>query len=223
MVFQGQMLVLVTAFVAASQAHAAVIAVEDFDGGSPAWVNDIEVQQFKDPEPKDSTDGLFIQAASSDNPGFAGNSAFGRDLRGEGDEPSLDPFRFTFANVDVSGFSDVTLSFDFAGRNLFGQRGVYIVVIDGVDQPEVVLYNGTVDTPEVTNPVSSPLIPIADHASTVGLRLEGRLNGPKTIEFDNFRLEGLEALAPEPGGFGLLGLATALTLGRRRRKATGGG
>ena len=202
-------LTLAFGVVTVAETHAEIIAVEDFSGGSPTWVNDIAKQQFVDPD--SPTEGLFIRAASSDHPRFNGQSAFARDLKGEKNEPSLDPFKFTFNEVDISAHRGVTLGFDFVGRELFGQRGVYIVVIDGVDQPGVVLYDG-VDV------VSSPLVPIADTASSVGLRLEGVLNGSlKTLEFDNFQVVGELELIPEPSGLALATLAGTFLLRRDPR------
>ena len=201
---------LAVGVITVAETHADIIAAEDFDGGSPTWINDIADQRFVDDN--SPTEGLFIQAASSDHPGFNGRSAFARDLKGEGNEPSLHPFKFTFNEVDISAHRGVTLGFDFVGRNISDQRGVYIVVIDGIDQPEVVLYDGV----DVT---SSPLVPIADTASSVGLRLEGVLNGPpKTLEFDNFQLVGELELVPEPGGITLAALAAGLLLSRDRRE-----
>lgn len=163
-----------------------IITIEDFDGSSPKWNNDIESQLFVDPSTPD--EGLFIQAASSSNPNFSGNTVFGRDLEGETSEPSLSPYTFTFDNVDVSDYTSIVVSFDYhAFAN--AETGNYEVVIDGVGQGSVQYFNDPDSSPGVNGTIS---VPVADGTSTVGLILTGTLNGGSdVIEFDNFKIEGV--------------------------------
>jgi len=185
---------------------AATIAIEDFDGSTPTWSNDIASQTFVDPT--DSDQGLFIQASSTDNANFSGNSAFARDLDGESGEPELAPFVFTFDNVDTSSFTDIVLTFDFAAT-ANADEGDYIVVLNGVDQTAVTFF----DDPE--DGVSGTVTENIGTASTVGLKLTGTLNSSDdTLELDNFQLTGV----PEPASLALLGLGGLMMLGRRRAR-----
>ncbi|MFP4845195.1 T9SS type A sorting domain-containing protein [Winogradskyella sp. PE311] len=157
------------------------IAIEDFDNTTPSWSNDIASQTFVDPS--SPSEGLFIQTASTDNPNFSGNSAFGRDLEGENTEPSLDPYTFTFNAINVFGYTSVAVSFDF-NVIAVGDTGSYTLVIDGITQPAVEFYNGN-----ISGTISET---IADGTSTVGLVLTGTLNSASdTIELDNFKIEGV--------------------------------
>ncbi len=165
---------------------AITIVIEDFDSTYPNWNNDIESQLFVDPT--SPNEGLFIQAASSNNANFSGNTAFGRDLGGETGEPTLSPYTFTFDDVDVSNYSSITVSFDYhAFAN--AETGDYEIVIDGVGQGSVEYFNDPDSSPGVNGTIS---IPVADGTSTVGLILTGTLNGGSdVIEFDNFKVEGI--------------------------------
>ncbi|MEF3077583.1 T9SS type A sorting domain-containing protein [Winogradskyella poriferorum] len=165
---------------------AITIVIEDFDSTYPNWNNDIESQLFVDPT--SPNEGLFIQAASSNNGNFSGNTAFGRDLGGETGEPTLSPYTFTFDDVDVSNYSSITVSFDYhAFAN--AETGDYEIVIDGVGQGSVEYFNDPDSSPGVNGTIS---IPVADGTSTVGLILTGTLNGGSdVIEFDNFKVEGI--------------------------------
>jgi hypothetical protein len=157
------------------------IAIEDFDNSSPSWSNDIAIQTFVDPS--SPSEGLFIQTASMDNPLFMGNSAFGRDLEGENTEPSLAPYTFTFDDINVFGYTSLEVSFDF-NVDATADTGSYTLVIDGVSEPSVQFYNGSASGNVTVN--------IADGTSTVGLILDGTLNGSSdTIELDNFKIEGV--------------------------------
>ena len=191
-----------------SSAIGATVAVEDFDGGTPSWSNNIASQIFVDPT--DSDQGLFIQAASSDNANFAGNSVFGKDTEGESGEPTLgSPYVFTFDDVDTSNYENIVLSFDYA-VSANADTGDYIVVLDGVDQVAVEYYNDP-DSGVEADTISVNI----GTANTVGLRLEGDLNGASdTLELDNFELSG--DVIPEPATMALVGLGGLVALRRRR-------
>ena len=199
----------------AAVVNADTIAVEDFDGGTPGWSNDIASQTFVDPS--DSDQGLFIQTASTDNANFAGNSVFGKDTEGESGEPTLgSPYVFTFDDVDTSNYENIVLSFDYA-VSANADTGDYIVVLDGVDQDAVEYYNDP-DSGVEADTISVNI----GTANTVGLRLEGDLNGSSdTLELDNFQITGDPTQGnpiPLPGaglaGMGLMGL---IALRRRSR------
>ena len=195
------------ALLATGSAPAELIAVEDFDGGTPTWTNDTSSQLFVDPSSSGS-EGLFIQAASTDNANFSGNSLFGQDLLGESGEPSLpSPWTFTFDNIDTSAYTDLVVSFDYA-VSANADAGSYILVIDGVDQAPVEFYND----PDSGVETGTPTI-IVGTANTIGLKITGTLNGGSdTLELDNFEINGV----PEPGSLALLGLGGLLVVRRRR-------
>ena len=171
------------------------VFIEDFDGSFPKWSNDIESQLFVDPSTP--SEGLFIQAASSNNANFAGNTAFGRDLDGESGEPDLSPYTFTFSSVDVSDYTSIVVSFDYhAFAN--AETGDYEVVIDGVGQGSVEYFNDPDTSPGVDGTIT---IPVANGTSTVGLILTGTLNGGSdVIEFDNFKITGIYSGLVYSGG-----------------------
>ncbi len=165
---------------------AITIVIEDFDGTFPNWNNDIESQRFVDPSTPN--EGLFIQAASSNNVNFSGNTAFGRDLAGENGEPTLSPYTFTFNDVDVSDYTSITVSFDY---HTFAnaETGDYEIIIDGIGQGSVEYFNDPDTAPGVNGTIT---VAVADGTSTVGLQLTGTLNGGSDIiEFDNFKIEGI--------------------------------
>jgi len=171
------------------------IFIEDFDNSYPNWTNDIETQLFVDPS--SPSEGLFIQSASSNNPNFTGNTVFGRDLAGESGEPTLSPYTFTFASVDISGFSSVVVSFDYhAFAN--AETGDYELVIDGIGQGSVEYFNDPDSSPGVNGTIS---IPVTNGTNTVGLILTGTLNGGNDIiEFDNFKITGVYSGLTFTGG-----------------------
>jgi len=160
------------------------IAIENFDSGTPNWTNNIASLLFVDPT--SSSEGLFIQAASSVNPNFSGNSAYGRDLAGESGEPTIDPINFIFNDINVSGYTDVTLSFDYA-VSANADIGTYTVVIDGSDEASVEYYND----PDSGFEFGTISVNIPDGTTTVGLKIGGTLNGGSDVlELDNFKIVG---------------------------------
>lgn len=197
---------LLLSWIVCSFVHAGLVVSEDFDGTTPGWSNNIAALTFEDPST--SGEGLFIQANSGSYVGFSGNTAFARDLTGEGIEPSLNPYSFVFESVDVSGFNDLSISFDYAVlANV--DVGSYSVVVDGVtatpveyfNDPDVALESGTVNIAVPT-------------ASTLGLVLSGTLNGgDDTLELDNFRITG--TAVPEPSAFMLISLLGIGFAGRK--------
>lgn len=163
------------------------LAIEDFDMGTPSWTNNIASQTFVDPS--SPSEGLFIQASTNIG---SGNTAYGRDLLGETGEPTLPaPYTFTFDPVTVTGYTNVTVSFDyyaFANADV----GSYEVIVDGVGQGSVEWYND----PDTT-PVQGTISVNIGSANTVALELTGTLNGGSdVIELDNFTVTGDLASGP---------------------------
>lgn len=163
-------------------AGAELIAIEDFDSSTPAWSNDIASQAFVDPS--SPNEGLFIQASSGNYNKFDGNTAFARDLAGESGEPTLSPYTFTFSPVDVSGYTNLTITFDYHVL-ANAEVGSYQLVVDGVAQDAVEYFNDpdTGQSGTITETITS--------ASTISLVLTGTLNGGSDVlEFDNFKICG---------------------------------
>ena len=185
---------------------ATTIALENFDDPS-TWPNPIASSTFEDPS--SPGEGLFIQMASDDNDNFSGNSVFGRDLQGETGEPTLDLSVFTFAAIDTSEYTNLTVSFDFAvSANV--DVGSFEIFLNGVGLGAVEFFND----PDSGTETGSISIPVAD-AANVALALSGTLNSSAdTLELDNFTLSG-DAI-PEPTT-ALLGGLSLLALLRRRR------
>ena len=180
-------LIFVSCFLLSKSIQAqTIIAQENFDGGTPNWNNNIASLVFTDPN--SPNEGLFIQAASTDNANFSGNTAYGRDLQGETGEPTINPINFVFDDVDVSAFTNVVLGYDFyvfANADI----GTYTVVLDGVDQAAVEYYND----PE-TGLTGSISVNIPAGTNMVGLKIGGTLNaGNDVLELDNFSLTGTAA------------------------------
>nr|WP_321231939.1 choice-of-anchor J domain-containing protein [uncultured Psychroserpens sp.] len=178
-----------------------IVAIEDFDSSTPNWVNDIASQTFVDPS--SPNEGLFIQAASTNNTNFSGNTAFGRDLGGESGEPTLSPYTFTFDPVTITGLTSVSVSFDYhAFAN--AEIGEYEIFIDGVGQGTVEYFNDPDQSPGVNGTITES---IPDGSNTVGLVLTGTLNGGSDVlELDNFMVTALSTIVPTCNTFAGNGL-----------------
>ncbi|BAO76177.1 T9SS-dependent choice-of-anchor J family protein [Winogradskyella sp. PG-2] len=188
-----------------------IVAIEDFDSSTPNWTNDISSQTFVDPS--SPSEGLFIQAASTNNLNFSGNTAFGRDLEGESGEPSLSPYTFTFDPVTITGLTSVNVSFDYhAFAN--AEIGEYEIFIDGVGQGSVEYFNDPDTSPGVNGTIS---VDIPDGNNTVGLVLTGTLNGEDDVlELDNFTITSTSISTPTCNTFagnGLTGFGDVLGTG----------
>ncbi len=164
-----------------------VIAIEDFDGGTPSWSNDAAAQLFVDPSSSDQ--GLFIQTSDTGLLDNGSNVLFGRDLENESGETVFTPITIVFADVDVSGFSNVELTFDHA---LFefdsGDEITYAVVLDrGLGGENLTFATGTLDGSDT----GTVTVTIPGSTSTVGLELVLDQNGGSDFfELDNFQLTG---------------------------------
>ncbi|MXV38160.1 T9SS type A sorting domain-containing protein [Flavobacteriaceae bacterium Ap0902] len=158
--------------------NAEVIGIENFDNSN--WTNNIESLLFIDPTSEDQ--GLFIVENSGNNPNFSGNILYARDLKGEGDEPSLDPFVFTFNEIDVSNYTNVLFSFDYFVKS--NDDAKVILIIDG-QESEHVWFNDANIAGKFTQEIGE--------ATTFDFRIEGSMNGASdTFELDNIQLCGVE-------------------------------
>jgi len=121
----------------------AVIAQQDFDGGTPDWSYSSDVPFFDN-----GGDGFFGISADWNPPleyaELSGNILFENDLDDEGDNGTADFANVTFVDVDVTGYNAVTVGFDFdvEGYNANNDEAHYEIFLDGVGQGQVTLQDG---------------------------------------------------------------------------------
>ena len=184
------------------------IAQQNFDGATPEWTYNPDVDPFDNSWGVDGYYGVIDSASASplDNPSFSGNIFGENDINDEGDNGTTGFATLTLDPINISLFNDVTLTFDWdvVGYANNNSDAYYQLVLDGVDQPLVYLVEGnvSVDTDEGT--VS---IDIDDSVNTVALKISVRnrndING--YTGFDNFKLvsvfDGFIHIDEGPGGF----------------------
>ncbi|GEQ87165.1 hypothetical protein ULMS_26730 [Patiriisocius marinistellae] len=170
----------------------AILAVEDFDGTAPVWMTTTDVPFFTNASGDDfwgPSDGTTGGSAANIDYNVVGNFFYVQDLNspsGTTQFATLD-----FADVDVTGRTSVTITFDYDVVGFDGGDDVeYIVTIDGVDQPTVLLIDG-VDgggiTAENTESISIP-----DGTTTVSFLIRVKQNGGNDYAgFDNFEVKGI--------------------------------
>ena len=217
-----------------TNAHAEIIiSMEDFDvPGDNYWENDIEQHLFTDPNAPNQglmmidADDAYIESNIT-NPRFLDDVLYARDLLGEsndmadGELQSLSPYEFTFAEIDVSGYENVTLSFDyavFAGMGQFGpvDEGFYEVFVDGVGLGRTNYFTSDNGVNIVAD--SGTIVENIGNAQTVGLVLSGALDGnTDVIQWDNFVLGGEISGVPEPMTAATFLISIGLITRRRRR------
>lgn len=225
-------LLLVSSLFSTNVEASIVITTEDFDGSGPSWNNDISQFFFTDPN-SGSNQGLFTidaaQAAATTvetNANFSGDVLYARDLLGESNDvvngqlQSLSPFTFTFDTIDVSNFTDVEISFDyavFAGLGVLGpvDEGFYEVFVDGVGLGRTNYF--TSDNFGNTARDSGTIVANIGTAQTVSLVLTGSLDGnTDTLQLDNFTVTGHLAGIPEPMTAATFLISMGLIYRRRR-------
>jgi len=167
------------------------LAIQDFDGTTPTWSFSSDITFFNADGGTDQfgiSDGTT--GGSSGNVDFAnitGNFLYVQDLN----NPNGGTSGFatvTFADVNVAGRTNMSISFDY---DVFefdtGDDVEYILVLDGTDEPTVVLIDGLSNlSAEGTETIAVP-----NGTTTVGLKLRIRQNGAGDYAgFDNFTLVG---------------------------------
>ncbi|WP_299096520.1 T9SS type A sorting domain-containing protein [uncultured Winogradskyella sp.] len=169
---------------------AVVIAIQDFDNTSPSWSYNNEIAFFDN-----GWGGGFFGIRDIGSSFPIDQSNMSNNILAENDmEDSPDGTSgfatISFSTIDVSAFSDVTLTFDWQveGYNASNDDVRYEIFYDSVGQGDVYLHDGN-DTPEDSQGTETITIP--ENVNTVSLNIEIRNNGQDGYSgFDNFRLEG---------------------------------
>ena len=169
-----------------------IIAIQDFDGTLPEWTYTNEIATFDNGWGIDGYYGIIdISSASPINNSSFSNNIFGEnDLEDENDNGTAGFATTSFSNIDISNFTNVTLSFDWdiVGYNANNDDARYQVFYDGVGQGSVFLLDGNGSTETDEGSVS---INIPDDVNDVSLLIEIRNNGANGYSgFDNFQLSG---------------------------------
>jgi|GEM_PF-828293 len=142
-----------------------VIAVQDFDRTQPEWLYDTSVPPFGS-----GWDTNFFGEINSADATPLASGSFVNNIFGENDLNSpngtTDFASLDFVPVDITGYTDVELSFDWevSGYNVSGDRIEYEVFFDGVSQGRVLLYEGGVTTPDL-NTETIPVDPGTNEVS----------------------------------------------------------
>ncbi|NQU38835.1 MAG: hypothetical protein HQ523_02675 [Lentisphaerae bacterium] len=181
----------------AACANAGTVAVQDFDGGVPAWSYSVDVAAFSNSWGSGFF-GLIDKAAATtlDYSGLVDTIFAENDLNHFPD--GTNGFAtLTFSGVDITGLSGVRLSFDYdiEGYNASADDVKYQIFHNGVGQGEVLLHDGGVD-PDDSEGTTAFAIP--DGVTNVALTLSIKDNGDTGYSgFDHFKLEDGIIFAPD--------------------------
>lgn len=125
--------------------------------------------------------GTTLSHITNLNNNFIGTS----DLHDEGDNGTPNFATLSFATVNIIGGQDLHLTFAYDAFELDNGNDVYYTVnIDGVDQPEIFLIEGTSNL-TVNGTVT---VPIPNGSTTASLKVRFKQNGPDQLGFDNFSI-----------------------------------
>lgn len=162
--------------------------IQDFDGTTPIWNASPSIPFFTadgDAYSPLALNSGFPGIENITNPLFVGEFLFVTDLdspMGVAEEAIL-----TFDNVAVNAANSSTITFDYDVVGYDGGDDVsYIVVIDGVDQPTVLLVDGMNGGGVTTQ--GTETINIAAGPSQIGFKLIVEQNGSDFAGFDNIRI-----------------------------------
>jgi len=184
-------------------AHAATIALQDFDGGTPTWGYATDVPFFI------NYNGAFIDGLYSDMTttthlpaidfaNISGEFLGVQDLNDEGDNGTSGFATVTFDDVITTGQTNLNISFDYdyVGLNTDNELN-YEAIFDGVGQIPVRINSTTMtDSDEGTINIAVP-----DGTNTVALKIGIMQNSNgDSIAFDNFKVEGDVASGGGGGG-----------------------
>lgn len=159
--------------------------VQNFDSGN-TWTYSSDVPFFDN-----GADGFFGVTNDSnldDNTSLTNNFLGVNDLNDEGDNGTSDFATITFDPVDISSLPNgatVSFNYDFFEFD-GGDASDYTIVIDGVDQTEILLFEGGSEGDGLSlDGVVTEIIPAG--SSTVALRVRIKQNGTDdSAGFDNF-------------------------------------
>lgn len=179
-----------------SRAHAVLIAGQDFDGGTPTWsfTPDPAAGSFTNSE--DVWDIVSSVGTSGNAITMTGNFWGARDVE-NGDNPRGGDGLLTFSNVNLDGFTNAVLTFDYSAFEYDnGDDIFYTVFFDNVAQPLENLVNGASNLS--ASGTVTELIP--DTVTTVSLVVEIDQNGGGDwAGVDNFAINAVAI--PEPSAF----------------------
>lgn len=169
---------------------ATIIAVQDFDGATPNWSYANAVAFFDN-----GWGGGFYGIRDITNSSPLNQANLSANILAENDmddtpDGTTGFAETTFSNVDVSRFTDVTLSFDWdvVGYNANNDDAKYELFYDGVSQGDVFLLDGNNATESDEGTVT---INIPNAVDSVSLIVAVRNNGQSGYSgFDNFKIEG---------------------------------
>jgi len=168
------------------------IAKQDFDGTSPTWSYSCDVDFFDNGWGSDGYFGIIDIASASplNYTNFTNNILGENDLDDEGDNGTTGFATIDFADLDISSFTSVVLTFDWdvVGYNASGDDAIYEIFYDGLSQGEVYLVDGGVDSPNGEGSVS---VNVPDDIDLLDLHIKIRDNGSDGFSgFDNFLVTG---------------------------------
>ena len=159
------------------------IASQDFDGSLPEWTYTTDVAFFDNGWATDGYYGIINSNSASplDYTTFSQNILGANDLNDEGNG-TTGFATVTFASVDISTYTDITLSFDWEtdgyGNN---DEAQYEVFYDGVGQGIVDLKNSGIE--------GTVALAIPDSVNTISLQVLIKISGETVFcGFDNFLL-----------------------------------
>ena len=167
--------------------------IQDFDGSTPTWGYSSDVTLFDNGWGGGYYGEIASNQASPLNySNFSGN-IFGENDLDDGADGTSGFATLTLEEVDVNGYVNVELSFDWevVYYNANNDDAKYIVYYDGVSQGEVYLHDGNGSANDGEGSVS---ISVPDNVGTLSLEVMIRNNGSSGYSgFDNFRIDGTES------------------------------
>ncbi len=200
LLFIGFVLILLTNY-----SFSQIIVEQDFDGAS-SWGYSSSVTYFSHqgsntnnnvyPLPDGwADDGFYGIISMADATGLdyaplSGNILGERDLDDEGDFGTGGDAVTTFSSVNVSGCSNVEISFDYdiEGYNANSDEAFYEVFLDGVGQGRVTLQTGSTSG---DNAEGTVIYNVPGGTSSIALEIIVNNNGTSGYSgFDNFLLTG---------------------------------
>ena len=204
-------------FATCSAGLADIIAVQDFDGGSPTWsfVADPVAGSFT--SSTQTWDIVTSVGTGGDSLTMTNNFWGVRDIVNNS-IPGGTAGTLTFADISVAGQTDISVTFDYSvfGWDT-GDDLSYQVVLDGVAQTSVLLVDGLNGSGGI-DASGTETINIINGTSTVGLIITmQQIGGGDWGGIDNVTLNATSV--PEPASLSLLSLVGAGFLFRRRRSA----
>jgi len=165
-----------------------VLAKQDFDGATPEWTYTNDIPFFDNGWDSDGYYGIIDVniAPPLDYLLFSNNILGENDLYDEGENGTTGFATITFADIDVSTYSNIVVSFDWdvSGYINNDDDARYELFYDGIGQGNVFLVDGNT---EIDTDQGSVSVSIPDNVDTISLEISVRNNGHNGYSgFDNF-------------------------------------